>query len=206
MTETIEIFQPVALDEKAVANLFTDARTVSYFSDEPVSEDQLKQIWELAKFTPTAANTQPLRVLFVNTPEGKERLLKHVNEGNSPKVASAPVTAILAIDPEYFEFIPQTFPHAASLRDVFANNPEVASGSAAVSSALQGGGFIYAVRALGLSAGPMNAGDNAGIDAEFFGESGWKTFLTVNIGYPAAEGAHMQRLPRVPVENAIAFA
>lgn len=204
MTETIQIHKPRSIDDQAVADLFTSARTVSYFSDEPVSDEQLTAIWDLAKWTPTAANTQPLRVLFVNTPEGKERLLPHIGEGNQPKVASAGATAVLAIDPEYYEFIPTTFPHAAALRDTFADNPEVAAASAKISAGLQGGGFIYAVRAVGLAAGPMTGFDPAGVDAEFFSESGWKSFLVVNIGQPA-ENAHLGRLPRVPEEKATLF-
>jgi 3-hydroxypropanoate dehydrogenase len=205
MTETIEIHDPQPLSEQALAELFTDARTVSYFSDQAVTDEQLTQIWDLAKWTPTAANTQPLRVLYVRTAEARERLLPHIGEGNRAKVSSAPVTAILAVDPEYYEFIPTTFPHAAALRDTFAENPEVAAASAKISSGLQGGGFIYAVRAVGLAAGPMTGFDPAGVDAEFFGESGWKSFLVINIGQPA-ENAHLGRLPRVPEEKAVAFA
>ncbi|UDY22990.1 malonic semialdehyde reductase [Nocardioides sp. Kera G14] len=204
MTETIQIHKPQPLDDHAVADLFTSARTVSYFSGEPVSDEQLTAIWDLAKWTPTAANTQPLRVLFVNTPEGKERLLRHINDSNKAKVESAGATAVLAIDPEYYEFIPTTFPHAAGLRDTFAANPDVAEASAKISAGLQGGGFIYAVRAVGLAAGPMTGFDAAGVDAEFFGESGWKSFLVVNIGQPG-ENAHLGRLPRVPEEKATRF-
>lgn len=205
MTDTIEIHDPQPLDERALAELFTEGRTVSYFSDEAVTDAQLAQIWDLAKWTPTAANTQPLRVLFVRTDEARERLIPHMGDSNKAKVASAAATAILAVDPEYYELIPTTFPHAAALRDTFAENPAVAEASAKISAGLQGGGFIYAVRAVGLAAGPMTGFDAAGVDAEFFAESGWKSFLVINIGTPAENG-HLQRLPRVPEDLAVAFA
>ena len=83
------------LSTEGRALLFTEARTANSFAPIPVSDEDLAGIWELAKWGPTAANTQPLRVLYVRTPEGKARLLPHMNEGNRDKTASAPAVAIL---------------------------------------------------------------------------------------------------------------
>jgi 3-hydroxypropanoate dehydrogenase len=144
-------------------------------------------------------------VLFVRTAEAKERLLPHIAEFNKAKVASAPVTAVLAWDPSYYEFLPTTFPHSPGTRDSFANKPEVADYAGRLSSGIQIGGFIYAVRAAGLWAGPMTGFDAAGVDAEFFGDNGWKSLVVVNIGHPAEDGAYFDRLPRVPVEAATLY-
>lgn len=182
--------------------IFTERRTVNAFSDRAVSDADLATIWDYAKFTPTAANSQPLRVLFVRTAEARERLLPHVAEFNRAKVSSAPVTAVLAYDPAFHEFIPTTFPHNPGMKDVLERSPEMREGMGRLSAGIQVGGFILAVRAAGLWAGPMTGFDAAGVDAEFFGDNGWKSLVVVNIGHPAEDGAYYDRLPRVPEDLA----
>ena len=195
------------LDQEARALLFTEARTSNTFADTPVSDEELRDIWSLARFTPTMANTQPLRVLFVRSPEGKERLLPHIAEGNAAKTKAAPVTAILAVDKNWHEQIPTIFPHRPEMKDNFdgdhALDLRVELGT--FSAALQAGGFIYATRAAGLAAGPIKGYDSAGIDKEFFPEGNWQTILVINLGHPG-ENPWFDRLPRVPEDTAIKFA
>lgn len=186
--------------------IFTEGRTVQQFSDQPVTDEELSRIWQLARNTPTMANSQPARVLFVRTPEGKERLLPNISDNNKEKVAAAPAVAIIAYDGEFQEFLPTTFPAAGErMKDLFSGNPELRESAARLSSALQAGGFIYAARAVGLDAAPLNAGNYAGIDAEFFAGTTWKSFLGIRLGHPA-EAELPERLPRVPEQDAVAWA
>src|SRR6476659_1365635 len=112
--------RPLVLDDDAQDLLFLEARTANSFSDEPVTPEQLEAIYELVKYGPTLMNSQPLRVVFVTSPEGKERLLPHMAEGNRAKTAGAPVTAILAYDLDFHEQLPVVFPHLPNAKDMFA--------------------------------------------------------------------------------------
>lgn len=175
----------LALDQHAQELLFTEAHTANTFLDEPVSDEQLAAIYELVKWAPTAANTQPLRVLLVRSPEAKERLLPHLAEGNKAKSLKAPVNAILAADTEYHEYIPRLAPFMAAMKDRLAANPDLRQQQARFNAALQAGYFILGVRAAGLAAGPMGGFDAAGIDQEFFPDGRWRSIMVVNIGKPA---------------------
>jgi len=193
------------LDAEARATLFTAARTANSFSDEPVSDEQLSEIWELARWAPTSANVQPLRVVYVRTPEGKDRLLPHLKEMNQPKSAAAPAVAILAADLEFHEHIPQLFPARPEMKDVFGADDAFRHESARYNAILQAGYFILAVRAVGLAAGPMLGFDNAGLDAEFFAGTSFKSILVVNIGHPG-ENPWFDRLPRLDHDQVITWA
>jgi 3-hydroxypropanoate dehydrogenase len=193
------------LDETGRALLFTDARTANSFADTPVSDEELTAIWSLAQWPPTAANTQPLRLLWVRTPEGKQRLAPHMSEGNRDKTVAAPATAVLAIDREFYEHIPTIFPLRPELREVFSGNPAAADGNAAFSGALQAGYVILAIRAVGLAAGPMAGFDAAGIDAEFFPGGRFHAVLVVNVGHPA-DDAFFPRQPRLAHDVALSWA
>lgn len=193
------------LDDEARRIVFTGARTANSFADVPVTDEELADIWELTRWTPTMANTQPLRVLFVRTPEGKQRLLPLMAEGNRAKTEAAPVTAIVAYDTQWHEQIPTVFPHRPQMKDHFAADEDARHGAGRFSAGLQAGAFILAVRAAGLAAGPMAGYDGPGIDAEFFPDGRWTTLMVVNIGHPG-ENPWFDRLPRVPVEDAVAWA
>lgn len=193
------------LDEAGRALLFTEARTAYSFSSTPVSDEELTEIWELAKWPPTSANIQPLRVLYVRTDEGKQRLLPLINESNRAKSASAPVVAVLAFDTAFHEHIPDIFPIKPELKDVFAADPDMRENSGRFSAGLQVGYFLLAVRAAGLVAGPMAGFDRSGVDAEFFPEGRFKSLLVVNLGHPG-EKAWFDRLPRLPHESAVRWA
>jgi 3-hydroxypropanoate dehydrogenase len=208
-----EILSPELVAEDALgqlstegrALLFTEARTANSFAPIPVSDEDLAGIWELAKWGPTAANTQPLRVLYVRTPEGKARLLPHMNEGNRDKTASAPAVAILARDTQFHDHIPTVLPFRPEMREVLEENQEMRQGMGTYNAALQAGYFIMAVRASGLAAGPMGGFDAAGVDAEFFPDGRWASSLVVNIGHPGAD-PWFERLPRLDHDSVVEWA
>lgn len=202
MTDTITLQK---LDEAGRRIVFTGARTTNTFADTPVSDEELRDIWELTRFTPTMANTQPLRVVFVRTAEGKSRILPHIAEGNAAKTAAAPVTAILAYDKNWHEEIPNVFPIRPEMKDYFAADEDARHGAGYHSAALQEGAFILATRAAGLAAGPIAGYDKDGIDKEFFPDGNWTTVMVVNIGHPG-ENPWFDRLPRVEVETAVTWA
>ena len=205
MTETLE--RPVAqtLDEAGQALLFTEARTASTWSDTPVTDEELTAIWELARWAPTSANTQPLRVLYVRPGEGRDRLVKFMADGNKAKTEAAPAVAVLAVDTRFHEHIPAVFPMRPQMKDMFEANEEARVAGGRFNAALQAGYFILAVRALGLAAGPMTGYDAAGLDAEFFPGGRYKSILVVNIGHPG-ENPWYGRLPRLNHEDVISWA
>ncbi|KHD72785.1 NADH dehydrogenase [Actinoplanes utahensis] len=193
------------LDKAGRELLFTEARTVSSFAATPVTDEELAEIWELAKWPPTAANTQPLRVLYVRTAEGKKRLIPHLAEGNRAKSQSAPVVAVLALDTAFHEYVPEIFPHNPGLKDVYEANEPLRLTNGTFSAALQAGYFILAARATGLFAGPMTGFDKDAVDAEFFPEGRYKSLVVVNLGHPG-ENPWRDRLPRLSPETTVQWA
>ena len=195
------------LDAAGRSLLFTQARTANSFATTPVADEELAAIWELARWSPSMANAQPLRVLYVRTPEGRERLVSHMSEGNQDKTRSAPAVAVLAYDSAFFEHFPTVFPaRGEALREQFSGMPEDGTkGVATYSAALQTGVFLLAVRAQGLAAGPMAGFDSAGVDAEFFPDSTWRSHLVVNIGHPGTD-PWFDRLPRLEPDVAVSWA
>jgi 3-hydroxypropanoate dehydrogenase len=195
----------LALDAATQELLFTEARTANTFSAEPVSDEQLRAITDLAKWPPTMANTNPLRILFVRTPEGKERLGPLMNDGNRAKTIAAPAVAVLAVDTDFHDKIPELLPFRPELRENFVADAESRERLAIFNGALQTGYFILAVRAAGLAAGPMLGFNGPGIDAEFFPGRSWKTILVVNIGKPGTD-PWFDRLPRLAHEDYVEYA
>jgi 3-hydroxypropanoate dehydrogenase len=196
---------PRRLDDEALAQLYTEARTASTFSAEPVTDSELAEIWELAKWAPTAANFQPLRVTYVNSAEGRARLVSHMNEGNQAKTLAAPAVAVLAFDSRFHEHIPTVAPFRASLVPVFEENEEMRLASSRFNSALQAGYFVLAVRALGLAAGPMGGFDAPALDADFFPDNRFRSTLVVNIGHPT-EDSYRDRGARLDKADVVHWA
>ncbi|MGW3626525.1 malonic semialdehyde reductase [Streptomyces sp. NPDC000880] len=194
----------LALEPTARQMLFTDARTANNFADEPVTDEQLRAIWELAKWPPTSANVNPLRVLYLRTGDARERLLPHLAEANRAKSASAPVTAVLAFDPHYTEHVPRLLPFRPEMKEILEADPDNHQEQARFNAALQAGYFLLSVRAAGLAAGPLGGFDADGVNQEFFGECRWKSFLLVNIGKPG-ENPWFERLPRLDFEEAVSL-
>jgi 3-hydroxypropanoate dehydrogenase len=194
----------LALDAATQELLFSEARTANTFSAEPVSDEQLRAITDLAKWPPTMANTNPLRILFVRTPEGKERLGPLMSDGNRAKTVSAPAVAVLAVDTDFHDKIPELLPFRPEMRENFVADAENRERLAVFNGALQTGYFILAVRAAGLAAGPMLGFNGPGIDAEFFAGRSWKTILVVNIGTPGTD-PWFDRLPRLAHEDYVEY-
>lgn len=194
-----------ALDPAATALLFSDARTANTFDSTPVSDTQLEQIWELARWAPTAANTQPLRVLYVRTGEGRERLVARMADGNKEKTRSAPAVAVLARDTRFYDHLPTVLPIRPGMREQFAGDLQRAEVTGTYNAALQAGYFMLAVRAVGLAAGPMAGFDSAGVDEEFFPDGRLASTLVVNIGHPGPD-AWFPRLPRLAHQDVLSWA
>jgi 3-hydroxypropanoate dehydrogenase len=193
------------LDDAGRALLFTEARTANTFASTPVTDAELAEIWELAKWAPTAANTQPLRVLYVRPGEGRDRLVQQMSEGNKTKTASAPAVAVLALDSDFHEHIPTLLPFRPELKEVFADNDAMRNDTGRFNAALQAAYFLLSVRAHGLAAGPMAGFDAVAVDNEFFPDGRWRSILVVNIGHPGHE-AWLDRLPRLEHEDVIHWA
>lgn len=197
------------LSEEARKLLFTEARTHQYFLPTPVPDAKLEEMFSLWKFGPTSANTNPARVLFVKSAEGKAALLPCLMEPNQPKAATAPVTAIIAYDTEFYEELPRLAPPMAGYVGMFKSTPEFAKGTAEQSSALQAAYFILAARAVGLDAGPMAGFDRAAVDATFFAKdakrANWKSQMVINLGYGDASKLY-PRFPRFDFDEVTAFA
>ncbi|GAA5102092.1 malonic semialdehyde reductase [Haloechinothrix salitolerans] len=181
--------------------LFREARTANSFSEEPVTDEQIRAIYDLVKWAPTSMNQQPLRLTLLRSGEARRRLLPHLMEGNRSKTESAPLTVILAADTEFHEHLPRLFPHAPGAKDVFAAD-DFRHQNARLNATLQVAYFILGVRAAGLAAGPMTGFDNAGVDAEFFQEGTTKSLVVVNIGKPG-ENAWFERLPRLEYDEVV---
>ncbi|HEX4246974.1 MAG TPA: malonic semialdehyde reductase [Pseudonocardia sp.] len=202
LAENLTVPHLARLDDAGRAALFTEARTSNSFAPTPVTDAELSSIWDLARWPPTAANTQPLRVLYVRTQEGRDRLVPLLAEGNRAKTASAPAVAVLARDTQFHDHIPTVFPPKPELRQVFAENEALRDESGKFGAALQAGYFLLAVRAHGLAAGPMGGFDAAAVDAEFFPDGRWRSTPVVNIGHPG-ENPWFDRLPRLDHTEAL---
>ncbi len=197
----VAIDNQFALSDEALDLLFREARTANTFTDEPVSVDQVREVFELVKLGPTAMNNQPLRLLLVQQGEGRERLVRHMGGNNAAKTASAPLVAVVAADTDFHDRMGEHFPHVPNARDFFLDDA-ARTQNAVYNAALQTGYFIVGLRAAGLAAGPMAGFDRDGIDAEFFDGTAWRTQLVINIGHPG-ENAWFDRLPRISADDAV---
>jgi 3-hydroxypropanoate dehydrogenase len=158
----------MVLGDDGLDLLFRNARTYSRWLDRPVSDDTLRQLYDVMKMAPTSANSNPARIAFVRSPAGKERLRPALSAANVQKTMTAPVTAIIGYDLLFYEKLPKLFPSNPAMRDRYANAPELVEVTAQRNSSLQGAYFILAARALGLDCGPMSGFDHAKLDQEFF--------------------------------------
>lgn len=188
------------LSDAALDQLFREARTANTFTDEPVTDEQLRAIYELTKWGPTAANSLPLRIVFVTSDEGKARLGPLMSDGNRDKTLSAPAVAILGADVDFHETLPETFPHAPDAKDWFGD-ADARRRPAELNASLQIGYFILAARSLGLAVGPMNGFDAEGVDAEFFAGTRVTSLVIANLGQPGPD-AWLERLPRHDFDHA----
>src|SRR6185369_10735185 len=196
-----DLVQPT-LDAATLNQLFLEARTQNGWLPTPVSDDQLRRIYDIMKMGPTSANSSPARILFVRTPEAKARLLPALSPGNVDKTKAAPVTAIIGYDTRFFEWMPKKlFTHRPEMADTFAKNPAGTEVAAFRNGTLQGAYFMLAARAVGLDVGGMSGFDNAKVDAEFFPGGRVRSNFLCNVGHGEPSKV-MQRLPRLDFDEA----
>jgi 3-hydroxypropanoate dehydrogenase len=188
----------------SIQQLFTAARTHHAWQDKPVANGLLQEIYDLAKWGPTSANSLPMRIVFVKSQTAKEKLMPALAGSNAEQVRAAPVTAIIAYDQKFYDQLPTLFP-AHDMRSMFVANPTMSEQTAFRNSSLQGAYFILAVRARGLDAGPMSGFDNAKVDQAFFENSSWKSNFLCNVGYGDAAKLH-PRGPRLGFDQACIIA
>lgn len=170
------------LDDDALNQLFREARTYNGYLDKPVTDAQLNEIWEVMKFGPTSANCLPARLVWCSSDEAKAKLAALVAPTNADKIRNAPVSVIIGMDMEFYEQLPELFPHADA-RSWFVGNDDLISKTAFRNSSLQGAYFIMAARALGLDTGPMSGFNNAAVDEAFFAGTAIKSNFISTLGY-----------------------
>lgn len=188
------------LDTAALDLLFRQARTHNVWLPQPVTDEELHQLFELMKFGPTSANTSPARIVFVKSAAEKEKLVACMVAGNKDKTRAAPVTAIIGMDLRFADKLPQLFPHTDA-RPWFDGTPEWIEETALRNSSLQGGYFILAARALGLDCGPMSGFDAEKINAAFFAGTTIKANFVCSLGHGDRSKLH-PRSPRLSFDEA----
>jgi 3-hydroxypropanoate dehydrogenase len=190
----------VKIADAALDQLFREARTHNAFAG-PLTDADLREIYDLMKWGPTSANSTPARFVFVRSAEGKEKLKPALSEGNLAKTMAAPVVVIVAYDLEFYEQLPKLFPHTDA-RSWFAGKAEGhIRDNAFRGGTLQGAYFIVAARALGFDCGPMGGFDNALLDAAFFPDGKWKSNFLINLGHGDPAKVH-PRNPRLSFDEA----
>lgn len=190
--------------DPAIRRIFHDARTHVAWTDRPVADETLHELYETLRWGPTAANCSPLRVVFVKSCDAKERLRPALSPGNVDKTMAAPVTAIVAHDLGFPDTLPQLFPHADA-RSWYAGNEPYIQETAFRNGSLQGGYLILAARALGLDCGPMSGFNAELVDKAFFAGSTWRANFLCNLGYGDAGKLH-PRGPRLSFDEACRIA
>jgi len=192
------------LDGAALDLLFREARSHNGWLPRQLETAQLRDLWELVRYAPTAVNGMPMRVIFVISTEGKQRLRPALSPGNVDKVMAAPVTAIIGYDVAFWKQLPRLFPHS-NVSAMFSDDPEGSTLTAFRNSTLQGAWLMLAARAKGLDCGPMSGFNADVLDKEFFAGTSIRSNFICNLGY--GDPARLYpRLPRLSFEDACTFA
>lgn len=202
---TTDVVRTQSLDAVALDQIFREARTANSFSDRPVSDEEIRAIYDLAKWGPTAFNQQPLRGVVVRSQDARDRLIPLMGGANQAKTASAPAVLILAADNDFHDRLPGQFPVFPEAKDVFFSERAAREPSAVLNAALQVAYLIVSVRALGLAAGPMNGFDADAVSREFFPNQDARALVVLNIGEPGPD-AWFDRLPRLDFDEAFRIA
>lgn len=184
------------LDANSMDLLFREGRNHNWWQEKDVTDDQLREIYDLVKFGSTSSNTQPARLIFIRSAEAKERLRPCLMPANVDKTMAAPVTALLAYDLDFYEDFAQNYPVRPEMAERFRNDAAVAEKFAFQQGTLQGAYLIMAIRAVGLDAGAMGGFNVEAADAEFLAGKNWKSNFLCNIGYGDLEGIKGPRLYR----------
>lgn len=190
-----------------IDTIFRNARSQNGWREQPVSDERLKEVYDLMKWGPTSVNCSPARVVFVRSEEGKSKLKSALAPGNVDKSMAAPVVAIVAYDTEFYEKLPQLFPHNPAVKDWFDGEAKAAFAekTAFRNGTLQGAYLIIAARAAGLDCGPMSGFDNAKLDEAFFAGTSWKSNFICALGHGDPTKVH-PRSPRLSFEEACKLA
>ena len=170
------------LNDFALDQIFRTARTYNGYLDKPVSNEQLRAIWDLMKMGPTSANSLPARIVWCVSDEAKQKLADCAGGTNPPKILAAPVIAIIAMDLRFHDHLPELFPHTDA-KSWFEGNDAHIEKTAFRNSSMQGAYFIIAARALGLDTGPMSGFDNDAVDKTFFEGTSYKSNFISTLGY-----------------------
>jgi 3-hydroxypropanoate dehydrogenase len=194
-----------AIQHSALNQLFDGARTYKQWTDKPVDEKTIRELYDHVKWGPTSANCCPARFMWVRSEECKAKLAALAMEPNRPKILAAPVTVIVAHDLAFPETLPKLFPQQSEAMRQFFKQPDMAEVNAMRNGALQGAYLIIGVRALGLDCGPMSGFDNAGVDTAFFPGTKMKSNFICCIGN-GVPGTPNPRNPRLIFEEACQFA
>lgn len=189
------------LNDLALERLFLTARTRNGWTNRPVTDDQLRELYDLVKFGPTSANCCPARFVWVRSAEAKDKLAGLAAPGNSSKILAAPVTVIIGHDLRFAEKMPTLFPARGDQMREYFSEPKLAEVNAFRNSTLQGAYLIIAARALGLDCGPMSGFSNDAVDQEFFANTQIKSNFICSIGYGSDENL-FPRNPRLTFEEA----
>ena len=193
------------LDQAGLDLLFLNARTQNGWLPTPVSDDQLRRLYDIMRMGPTSANSCPARVLFLRTSAAKARLLPALSPGNVEKTKQAPVTAIIGYDTRFYEWLPKKlFAHRPDMAENYAKNPALTETVSFRNGTLQGAYFMLAARAIGLDIGGMSGFDNAKVDAEFFPDGRVKSNFLCNLGHGDPTKV-LARLPRLDFDEACAL-
>ena len=188
------------LDDTSLDILFRKARTHNAWLDIPIADELLVQVYELARMGATSVNSCPMRVVFVASKVAKEKLKLALDEGNWEKCLTAPVTAIIGQDLEFYIQLPKLFPHADA-KMWFVGNEKLIEDTAFRNSSLQGAYLMLAARALGLDTGAISGFDHQKIDEMFFAGTSIKSNFLCNLGYGDANKL-FPRLPRLEFSEA----
>jgi 3-hydroxypropanoate dehydrogenase len=175
------------VSDEALDVILRGARSYSDYTPQPVSDEALRALYDLMKWGPTTANSQPLRIVFVRSAEAKERLRPALSSSNVKKTLSAPVVAILAYDIRFYEHLPKLYANPQA-RSWYETTPEAIRTTALRNSSLQGAYFMIAARALGLDCGPMSGFSNDQVDAEFFPDGRFKSNFLCCLGHGDGSG------------------
>jgi 3-hydroxypropanoate dehydrogenase len=200
-------FEPsgLAIGSDAADLLFREGRTAYAFTDEEVTDAQVRAVYDLVKWGPTALNSQPLRVVLVRSAEARDRLVPLMSGNNQARVAAAPLVAVLAADVDFHDELPRVFPAYTGAREAFAADETGRRASALHNAAIQAGYFLVGVRAAGLAAGPMGGFDVAAVSREFFPDGAHQALLVVNLGH-ADEASYRPRNPRLDYDEVVSVA
>ncbi len=174
------------LDQSALDTLFIKARTYNGWQAKDVPDSLLQQIHDVAKWGPTSANCCPLRIVFVRTPEAKEKLKPLLDKGNQEKTMQAPVVALFAMDRKFYKFAGKLAPRI-DVEKWYGGKEEANKETAALNGTLQAAYFMLAARSLGLDCGPMSGVNKQGIKDAFFPALDGEVKFVCSLGYGVEE-------------------